>query len=221
MLLQHKYVESQIIYRSSHSLQLLRLDVFKSFTGFKGKHLCWSLFLIKLQAWGRCFLVKSAKFLRTPLFTEHLLWLLPDDLLYLVPFFFPLFRVMSHFVTQHWISGTFAKQNSFLGSLGRSTYWESQLYLAVTVKYSVSEYSKLQKYQFWGFLIAVGLAYNFFFINKRLQTVVTVITVIRDWVFQSSEAVTQRCSVKKGVSQKFRKGPATSLKKNLCTGVFL
>ena len=29
------------------------------------------------------------------------------------------------------------------GSLGRSTYWESQLYLAVTVKYSVSEYSKL------------------------------------------------------------------------------
>ena len=51
--------------------------VFKNFAIFTGKHLCWSLFLIKLQAlWRgtlfkkrhqhRCFPINIAKFLRTP-----------------------------------------------------------------------------------------------------------------------------------------------------------
>ena len=46
-----------------------------------GKHLCWSLFLIKLQTFiekrlqQRCFPVNIAKFLRTAFFTEHLWWL--------------------------------------------------------------------------------------------------------------------------------------------------
>ena len=59
----------------------------KIFATFTGKHLCWSLFLKKLQAWRpaslltrdseqRCFPVNIAKFLRTPLFLEHLRWLL-------------------------------------------------------------------------------------------------------------------------------------------------
>ena len=49
----------------------------KNFVYFTGKHLCWSLFLIKLQAWRpatllkrlqhKCFPVKFAKFLRTPI----------------------------------------------------------------------------------------------------------------------------------------------------------
>ena len=42
-----------------------------NFVIFTGKHLCWSLLLIKLQAWRRlqhkCFLVNIAKFLRTPI----------------------------------------------------------------------------------------------------------------------------------------------------------
>ena len=40
----------------------------KNFTTFKGKHLCWSLFLMKLQTpdW------------RTTVFTEHLQWLFLD-----------------------------------------------------------------------------------------------------------------------------------------------
>ena len=55
--------------------------VLKNFADFTGKHLCWSLFLIKLYAPGncikkklqyRCFPEKSAKFLRTTFFTEHL-----------------------------------------------------------------------------------------------------------------------------------------------------
>ena len=51
----------------------------KNFVNSTGKHLCWSLFLIKsikerLQHW--CFTVKFAKFWRTPFFTEQLQWLL-------------------------------------------------------------------------------------------------------------------------------------------------
>ena len=36
---------------SSHS-QIFKIGVLKSFTNFAGKHLCWSLFLIRLLAWG-------------------------------------------------------------------------------------------------------------------------------------------------------------------------
>ena len=44
----------------------LKMYVLKDFASFTRKHLCWSLFLIKLQE----------KFLRTTSFTEHLQWLL-------------------------------------------------------------------------------------------------------------------------------------------------
>ena len=59
--------------RSSHSQMFLKIDVLINFASFTRKHLCWSLFLIKLKA----------KFLRTRSFTEHLqwllLWLLPQN----------------------------------------------------------------------------------------------------------------------------------------------
>ena len=38
------------LYRSSRSQMLFEIDVLKNFSNFTGKHLCWSLFLIKLQA---------------------------------------------------------------------------------------------------------------------------------------------------------------------------
>ena len=52
----------------------------------KGKHLCWNLFLIKLQAWRSavlfkkrlhycCFPANITKFLRTAFCMEHLRWL--------------------------------------------------------------------------------------------------------------------------------------------------
>ena len=48
--------------------------VLNSFAIFRGNHLCWSLFLIKLQA---CNIpVNIAKFLRTAFFTKHFRWLL-------------------------------------------------------------------------------------------------------------------------------------------------
>ena len=58
---------------------LFKIGVRKIFANFTEKHLCWSPFSIKLQALRlqECFLAKSAKFLRTSFFKEHLRWLPP------------------------------------------------------------------------------------------------------------------------------------------------
>ena len=59
----------------------------KNFAKFTGKHLCQSLFLnkvvglrpvtlLKKRLWHRSFPVSFPKFLRTPIFIEHLWWLL-------------------------------------------------------------------------------------------------------------------------------------------------
>ena len=63
------------------SQMFFKIDVLKNFANFTGKHLCWSLFLIQLQAWRvatlfkkrlqhSCFPVKFAKFFRTPFFNK-------------------------------------------------------------------------------------------------------------------------------------------------------
>ena len=62
--------------RSSHRRCFVKNVALKNFANFTGRHLCWSLFLIKLQAFRpatlikkriehRCFPVKFTKFLRT------------------------------------------------------------------------------------------------------------------------------------------------------------
>ena len=43
------YKKTLIIFRSSHSQKLFKIGVLKSFAIFTGKHLCWSLFLIKFN----------------------------------------------------------------------------------------------------------------------------------------------------------------------------
>ena len=61
------------LFRRSHWRCSVKKGVLKKFGNFTGKHLCWSLFLIKLQAQSLvkkrlqhwCFPVKFAKFLRT------------------------------------------------------------------------------------------------------------------------------------------------------------
>ena len=78
------------IYRSVRSQVFYKISVLKNFTIFTERHLCWSLFLIKLQAWKpttlskrlqhRCFPVNIAKLLRTAFFIEQLRWLLLDFL---------------------------------------------------------------------------------------------------------------------------------------------
>ena len=54
--------------RNSRSQMYFKIGVFKNFANFTGKHLCWSLFLIKLQA--------RDYFYRKTFFTDHLRWLL-------------------------------------------------------------------------------------------------------------------------------------------------
>ena len=61
--------------RSSRSQMFFKIGVLKNFAIFTGKHLRWSLFLIKLQAF-RCSPVNTAKFSRAAVFIEHLRWLL-------------------------------------------------------------------------------------------------------------------------------------------------
>ena len=62
----------------------------RNFAKFTEKHLCQSLFfnkvaglrpatLLKKRLWHRCFPVNFAKFLITPIFIEHLRWLLLDN----------------------------------------------------------------------------------------------------------------------------------------------
>ena len=66
-----------------------RIGALKDFVMFTEKHLCWSLFLINMHAWrpatllkrdskifSRFFPVRFEKFLRAPIFTEHIRWLL-------------------------------------------------------------------------------------------------------------------------------------------------
>ena len=76
-----------LIHRSSHQKSSLKKGVLRNFTKFTGNHLCQGLFfnkvaglrpttLLKIRLWHRCFPVNFAKFLRTPLLTEHLRWLL-------------------------------------------------------------------------------------------------------------------------------------------------
>ena len=51
------------IFRSSRSAMFFKIGILKNFSNFTANHLCWSLFLIKLQAIRR-------------FFTENLRWLL-------------------------------------------------------------------------------------------------------------------------------------------------
>ena len=66
-------------FRSSRPEVFCKKAVLRNFAKFKGERLCQGLFLKKvagLRLWYRCFLVNFVKFLRAPLFIEHLWWLL-------------------------------------------------------------------------------------------------------------------------------------------------
>ena len=48
-----------IVHRSSHHRCFVKKGALKNFENFTGKYLCWSLFLIKLQAWRLATLLKK------------------------------------------------------------------------------------------------------------------------------------------------------------------
>ena len=47
-----------LIFRSSRSQMFFKIGVLKNFANFTAKHLCWSTFFIKLQAWRAATLLK-------------------------------------------------------------------------------------------------------------------------------------------------------------------
>ena len=73
--------------RSSRPKMFRKKGALENLTKFTGKHLCQSLFFIKVaglrvatllkkRLWHRCFPVNFVKFLRALFFTEQLQWLL-------------------------------------------------------------------------------------------------------------------------------------------------
>ena len=77
--------------RSSRQEVFCEKGVLRNFTKFTGKHLRQSLFfnkvlglrlttILKKRLWHTCFPVNFVKFLRTPFLTEHLWWLLLEEL---------------------------------------------------------------------------------------------------------------------------------------------
>ena len=58
-LLAEDFMKLELQYRNSRSQMFFKVGVLKNFVSFTGKHLCWSLFLIKLQAWRPNFLKKE------------------------------------------------------------------------------------------------------------------------------------------------------------------
>ena len=92
-------------YLSSRLQMSFETDLLKNFAKFTGKHLCWSLFLIKLQASGnfikkriqhRRFPLNIEKFLRTAFFIEHLWWLLLQFIRKTFTQYFRLFEQAHH-----------------------------------------------------------------------------------------------------------------------------
>ena len=81
------------LFTSNHRRCSVKKGVLKKFANFTGKHLSWSLFLIKLQAWACNFIkkrlqhwhfpVKFAKFLKTSIlkniWERLLLFVLPQN----------------------------------------------------------------------------------------------------------------------------------------------
>ena len=71
--------------RSSHSQMFFKIGALENFAIFKGKQLCRSIFLIKLQVWRPATLLKRdstqvfsceyCEIFKNTFFTEHLQWL--------------------------------------------------------------------------------------------------------------------------------------------------
>ena len=79
-------IQNTVKYTEAVVQVFCRKGIPRNFAKFTGKRLCQSLFfnkvaglkaaiLLKKRLWHKCFPVNFAKFLRTPVFTEHLRWL--------------------------------------------------------------------------------------------------------------------------------------------------
>ena len=86
------YISTDLLNKQKRPFaDVLKIGILKKFAIITEKHLCWSLFLIKLQTWRPAALLNRdsstgismwilQKFLRTALFIKHLRWLLLNKL---------------------------------------------------------------------------------------------------------------------------------------------
>ena len=98
------YVDVYLLYfgntfKSSRSQVFFKIGVLKNFANFTGKHLCWSLLLIELQAWRSketptqvfsckiCDIFKSTFFYRTPSVAASILRLISRAIAGIFPLF--------------------------------------------------------------------------------------------------------------------------------------
>ena len=82
----NKRWRSCTLFRSSHSQIIFKIDVFQHFANLARQHLCWCLFLIKLQAFrsatplkkkpAQVFSCGICEIFKSTFFTEHPQWLL-------------------------------------------------------------------------------------------------------------------------------------------------
>ena len=72
MIIFHDQKTLLVSFKSSRLQMFFKIGVLKNFTMFKGKHLCWSYFLIQLQGW------RPAIVLKRDFNTGALLWILQN-----------------------------------------------------------------------------------------------------------------------------------------------
>ena len=114
-------------------------------------HLCWSLFLIKLQAWRpvtlltfikkrlqhRCFSVYVTKFLRPSIFIEHFRWLLLNTqaFCFIFPHFAQEFHILLH-CERNWSFAAFLEH--FKAAALRGSHGQIYQYLGDSHKHYIS-----------------------------------------------------------------------------------
>ena len=129
-----------------------RIGALKYFAMFTGKHLCSSLFLMKMQAWrpatllkrdskifSRFFPVKFARFLRAHISTEHIRWLLLE---------------LSHELSLYWIWEQWTV--SF-----RGTYWLPSGYFILLDEFRFFLFLSFFLFFFFFFFLWILLLFGF------------------------------------------------------------
>ena len=81
--------------RSSHRICSVKKGILKNFANFTGTNMCWSFFLIKLQAPTQVFSCEICEIFKNTCFEEHLQTAASKmgRILFLFFFYFPLFTL--------------------------------------------------------------------------------------------------------------------------------
>ena len=125
----------KFLFRSSHRRCSMKKVFFKNFTAFTGKHLRWTLFLIKLQPWGRAALLKKefstgfsceyCEIFKSTYFEEHLRTAAPAVSWNFLRISQKVFCRMSVNNSFSWLSGGYIRNSDPHSQLDTSFYTSS------------------------------------------------------------------------------------------------